>query len=153
MVEALVGLFPSAIIDRRANPSHGYRAIHAIAQAEGKLVEIQVRTALQHLWAEYSEKLSDVINPAIKYGGGEAGTQASLLSLSDTVARLEVLEDRLAETHLKVSHFRPIPGDLAARIKENEEDIGIVKADLFAAFQRLINELPRERKQSHDFSD
>ena len=38
------------IVDRRENPSHGYRAVHVIVQHHGKLVEIQVRTALQHLW-------------------------------------------------------------------------------------------------------
>src|SRR5256885_16022226 len=52
------------IVDRRENPSHGYRAVHVIVQHHGKLVEIQVRTALQHLWAELSEKLSDLIHPA-----------------------------------------------------------------------------------------
>src|SRR6266704_1936073 len=50
------------IIDRRDTPSHGYRAVHVIVRHSGKLVEIQVRTALQHLWAELSEKLADLID-------------------------------------------------------------------------------------------
>jgi ppGpp synthetase/RelA/SpoT-type nucleotidyltranferase len=33
-------------------------------------VEIQVRILMQHWWAELSEKLSDTIDPEIKYGGG-----------------------------------------------------------------------------------
>src|SRR5437763_11759165 len=48
------------IDDRREKPSHGYRAVHVIVEISGKLIEIQVRTALQHLWAEVSEKLADV---------------------------------------------------------------------------------------------
>ena len=37
------------MVDRRKKPSHGYRAVHLIVVHEGKAVEIQVRTALQHL--------------------------------------------------------------------------------------------------------
>lgn len=43
-----------SVVDRRTTPSHGYRAVHLIAIADGKPIEIQVRTVLQHLWAEYS---------------------------------------------------------------------------------------------------
>jgi putative GTP pyrophosphokinase len=70
-VASLRTVFPEASVDdRRANPSYGYRAVHVIAKIFGVLVEIQVRTSLQHLWAEFSEKLSDVVDPSIKYGAG-----------------------------------------------------------------------------------
>ncbi|MEO7632585.1 MAG: hypothetical protein ABIU20_04245, partial [Blastocatellia bacterium] len=59
------------IIDRRQQPSHGYRAVHVIVRCREKLIEIQVRTELQHLWAELSEKFSDVLDQTIKYGGGD----------------------------------------------------------------------------------
>jgi ppGpp synthetase/RelA/SpoT-type nucleotidyltranferase len=53
--DRVVGLlrteFPAAsVIDRRAKPSYGYRAVHVIAPVSGKLVEIQLRSSLQHLW-------------------------------------------------------------------------------------------------------
>lgn len=68
----LSGLFDKCRVDdRRERPSHGYRAVHVIVETGGKLIEIQVRTILQHAWAELSQKLSDVIDPAIKYGGGD----------------------------------------------------------------------------------
>src|SRR5262245_850816 len=64
--------FPAAkVSDRRLNPSHGYRAVHLIVTIREKPVEIQIRTKLQHLWAEYSEKCADVVDPALKYGGGK----------------------------------------------------------------------------------
>jgi ppGpp synthetase/RelA/SpoT-type nucleotidyltranferase len=53
------------VVDRRVSPSHGYRAVHVIVNAGGTAIEVQVRTSLQHLWAEFSEKLSDVIDPEI----------------------------------------------------------------------------------------
>jgi putative GTP pyrophosphokinase len=68
----------AAVVDRRVNPSFGYRAVHVIAGVAGKSVEIQLRTALQHSWAEMSEKLSDVLDPAVKYGGGPAEVRQAL---------------------------------------------------------------------------
>lgn len=64
----------------------GYRAIHFIAEISGKSVEIQVRTWLQHLWAEFSEKLSDVVDPAIKHGGGPDRVRGFLAKTSEWIA-------------------------------------------------------------------
>lgn len=91
--DRLRGLFAkSAIVDRRLKPSHGYRAVHVIASVRSKPVEIRIRTDLQHLWAELSEKLSDVYDPAIKYGGGEADLVSGLTEVSDVIAAFENLE-------------------------------------------------------------
>ena len=65
-VEELKARFDDVtVVDRRQKPSHGYRAVHVIVRFGGKPIEVQVRTTLQHLWAELSEKLADVIDPAI----------------------------------------------------------------------------------------
>jgi putative GTP pyrophosphokinase len=91
--------FPGAsVVDRRDNPSHGYRAVHIIVETLGKPVEIQVRTALQHLWAELSEKSSDVLDPAIKYGGGTQNWRRLLTQSSELVASHEKLESRFSKS-------------------------------------------------------
>ena len=51
-----------------------------------------MRTVLQHIWAEFSEKLSDKIDPAIKYGGGDAELSKKLVGLSDHVGFYEKQE-------------------------------------------------------------
>jgi putative GTP pyrophosphokinase len=85
--------FPDAEVkDRRDRPSHGYRAIHVIVKLNRKAIEIQVRTSLQHLWAEVSEKASDVFDPAIKYGGGPREWQKFLADCSVLIAHLEGME-------------------------------------------------------------
>ncbi len=61
-----------------------------------KLIEIQVRTALQHTWAELSEKFSDVVDPAIKYGGGHEAIRALLAGTSELVAVIESSEQQLS---------------------------------------------------------
>jgi ppGpp synthetase/RelA/SpoT-type nucleotidyltranferase len=57
------------VIDRRAAPMHGYRAVHVIVFPDGAPIEIQVRTARQHEWAELFEKLADLVGRGIRYGG------------------------------------------------------------------------------------
>jgi ppGpp synthetase/RelA/SpoT-type nucleotidyltranferase len=72
VVRELTNIIPAAIVvDRRVKPSHSYRAVHIIASLGRHAVEIQVRSELQHKWAELSEKLSDAVDPTIKYGGGQ----------------------------------------------------------------------------------
>ena len=96
-VAQLKARLPNAVVvDRRKQPSHGYRAVHIIATAKGKPVEIQVRTELQHLWAQLSEKLSDLIDPAIKYGGGTPEARAVMSMGSEHIAELEEFEIELA---------------------------------------------------------
>lgn len=91
VVASLIEVFPGASVrDRRADPSHGYRAVHVITAVSRQLVEIQVRTRLQHLWAELSEKCSDVFrDPEIKYGGGSEAVRHMLTTYSEMVAEGE----------------------------------------------------------------
>ena len=93
VVSDLLRVFPGAkVIDRRTSPSHGYRAVHVVVNLHGKLVEIQIRTSLQHLWAELSEKLSDLFEPAIKYGSGNETARLLLHKNSASIAQIERLE-------------------------------------------------------------
>jgi len=82
------------IVDRREQPSHGYRAVHAIVELNEKQIEVQVRTSLQHLWAELSEKFSDVVNPGIKYGYGDEEALQSVERLSWMIYIVERFEEQ-----------------------------------------------------------
>mgnify|MGYP001607737613 CR=1 FL=1 len=114
------------IIDRRQHPSHGYRAVHVIAASRQKVVEIQVRTALQHLWAELSEKLSDVIHQAIKYGGGEPRIHDLLMKLSVTIGDFEDLEVNLGgvDSHKQLESMKHGLRNLLEYIINRPEIIG-----------------------------
>jgi putative GTP pyrophosphokinase len=92
LVDQLITLFPSDIIDRRAHPSHGYRAVHVVVINAKRCVEIQVRTQLQHLWAELSEKSSDIFGVETKYGGGDNQIRHGLNVASTVVAAIEEIE-------------------------------------------------------------
>ena len=55
------------VIDRRASPVRGYRALHAEFPLEGIRVELQIRTLLQHQWAEVYERMGDRFGRLIRY--------------------------------------------------------------------------------------
>ncbi len=134
IVSSLINIFPnSKIVDRRLNPSHGYRGVHIIVDVEGQSVEIQVRSMLQHLWAEFSEKLSDVIDPRIKYGGGDDDIQAQLQEATTLIAKSESTEIRIA--YLEEKKF-----DSKDKLELNElrESLGQIKKQMAESLRKFI---------------
>lgn len=84
----------SKLIDRRQSPSFGYRAVHLVYKGTLAPIEVQIRTALQHAWAELSEKLSDRLGAEIKYGKGDEQVRTVLDLVSATIAMLESARTR-----------------------------------------------------------
>jgi ppGpp synthetase/RelA/SpoT-type nucleotidyltranferase len=138
VVQRLTGLFvKTTVLDRRARPSHGYRAVHVVVALEGVLVEIQVRTLLQHTWAELSEKLSDLINPSIKYGGGSDQLRESLDNASRIIGREEDLERGVAQSS----------GSAAERLRH---ELKMFREGMNSDLQTVIRELTEPHASDHD---
>lgn len=117
LIAQLENLFKRAfIVDRREHPSHGYRAVHVIVDNRGKLIEVQVRTSPQHRWAEFSEKLSDKVDRAIKYGGGDQELVSYLTTLSEVSMNIEMAVSRNDVTSA-VSEWQRWP-ELSRRLGE-----------------------------------
>ncbi len=124
IVESFRGLFQDlTIVDRRERPSYGYRAVHIIVNIAGKPIEIQVRTPIQHKWAELSEKVSDMLDPTIKYGGGDKTIRDLLMSTSDLIASVELSEQRVAAVLAKVPPRDQLSNELQRELDELREDI------------------------------
>jgi putative GTP pyrophosphokinase len=114
--------FASARIqDLRKTPHHGYRAVHIIVRADDRRVEIQVRTHLQHLWAQLSEKLADRLGPDVKYGGGPDSVRQALLSLSSLVGQVEGLEAEFVE--LNGTMDEGLLADVRRRLEDLRSDV------------------------------
>jgi ppGpp synthetase/RelA/SpoT-type nucleotidyltranferase len=99
------------VFDRRYSPSHGYRAVHIVVSHSQKNVEIQIRSVLQHMWAELSEKLADVIDPAVKYGRGPEWLRIALMEVSKGITEWERLETQLCEINPDARNLPTLPRD------------------------------------------
>jgi hypothetical protein len=111
LVARIIELFPGADVkDRRAEPSYGYRAVHIIVRVDQRLVEIQVRTTLQDLWAQVFERLADRWGRGIRYGDPPNDPEAAvtagmtrrdiielMMKWSDVVQQFERLSARAVE--------------------------------------------------------
>ena len=104
------------IKDRREEPSYGYRAVHAIVSLDGITIEVQVRTLLQHVWANVMERLADLFGRQIRYG--EPPTPPHGFSLETTQGLVDVmmvLSERFAgiQVQLTSPDETPIPVEQA----------------------------------------
>jgi ppGpp synthetase/RelA/SpoT-type nucleotidyltranferase len=74
------------LIDRRADPRSGYRAVHVVAKLDGMPLEIQVRTRCQDAWANFYEATADAFGRGIRYG--EPARRTSDAELDAMITRL-----------------------------------------------------------------
>lgn len=151
VVQSLSKLFQQTIIvDRRERPSNGYRAVHVVVKIEGVVIEVQVRTSLQHLWAELSEKISDIVDPSIKYGGGDDFIRGFLKDTSAIVAAPESVEMKFAETQLHWSSTVSHEDDSVRQtIIDVRDGIDSLRQRTYKQLRDAI-EVVEEAKRKHD---
>lgn len=144
LIQALKSVFErTIIIDRREKPSHGYRAVHAVVNSGNKIIEIQVRTSVQQLWAELSEKFSDVEDPAIKYGGGDPAVQATLTETSELVARQESLETRFADAAARLSSRSDLMENTKQEIDSIKDGINTLRQGILKLLRETIESVEK----------
>ncbi|HYY96191.1 MAG TPA: hypothetical protein VE713_16920 [Pyrinomonadaceae bacterium] len=147
VVRSLTGTFPQAtVVDRREKPSHGYRAVHVVVNHDGKLIEIQVRTSLQHVWAELSEKFSDVIDSSIKYGGGDARIQKILQGAAETIAYEESEERKIIDIWAS-SPANKQPPDYEQNVNVLRERLKQIRQIIYQDYKDIINAVPKMKEE------
>ncbi|CAN3128592.1 RelA/SpoT domain-containing protein [Mycobacterium sp. smrl_JER01] len=67
----------------------GYRAVHVIVRYHGRLIEVQLRTRVQHEWAFTVESVTSRFGLAIKSGGGPAPVREWFQAVSAAMAQEE----------------------------------------------------------------
>mgnify|MGYP003426806232 FL=1 len=133
VVDAIVREFgaSSRVVDRRANPTHGYRAVHVIVRRDELPVEIQVRTTPQDSWAQTIERLADRGGRGIRYGEPLVGadieivpgyTRGHLLETLDrateVIARFEDMQRERSLDQVAFTEFEESTNDLLAAISD-----------------------------------
>lgn len=76
--------------DYVANPKlDGYRAKHVVRRKNGVLIEIQLRTEVQHVWAELVERLDRNYGTRLKTGRADPAVRAALADGARVLAAFE----------------------------------------------------------------
>ena len=116
---ATVMLGNTSVDDKRDSPTNGYRAVHLIVSRLGKLIEVQIRTRAQHLWAELSEKLADTYGQDIKYGAGDPWALAFLSELSTRIRKVESLQAQ----RIQLGKSRPVDPKMLKLAKKQAKSV------------------------------
>jgi ppGpp synthetase/RelA/SpoT-type nucleotidyltranferase len=117
------------------------------------MIEIQVRTSLQHLWAELSEKFSDIVNPAIKYGAGNENVREMLTETSDLVIHIELIEVRLANAKTQLSLEDKSTDTDKQKIAKIEERVKPLRQGVFENLRKSIEYVEECLGENDDLSD
>lgn len=132
------------VFDRRHRPSHGYRAVHVVVVEMGRSVEIQVRTQLQHGWAEFSEKCADYCGHSLKYGLGPETIRLALSGISELVAGLEERELQLGGNSQPTALKYDPEVEEAISALRTEEDLESARIALRSELTRAIRQVTNE---------
>ena len=115
-----------------------------------RLVEVQIRTELQPLWAVLSETWADALDQPIKYGGGPPDIRENLRLKSEIVALLETGQRQLlAELDKRPRELITI-GELHKNLTKGElPPGGFERLKLTRNFRDLLR---RERQMKERFT-
>ncbi|HEX3357048.1 MAG TPA: RelA/SpoT domain-containing protein [Tepidisphaeraceae bacterium] len=142
------------VIDRRGEPKNGYRAVHLLVQSENRTFEIQIRTELQQLWAEFSEKIADEIDRGVKYGAGPDWVQSQLMELSTLVDQVEEFERDVLEAANDADPNSRANEDYRKRIeniRQSGQSLRRKLRDIFTErYQLIMDEWDRRKKEGHN---
>ena len=149
VASAIVAAFPRAeLLNRREEPSSGYRAIHVIARLDGCYIEMQLRTHYQDTWAQAMEFFGDRWGRDIRYGG-EPNDPESRDGDPEGPTRRETIEGlkrfgdelhALAEVENTLEQLRMMSTD-ATRIEEFEVRIATTfkqQKDAYDALKKAL---------------
>lgn len=121
------------------------------------MVEVQLRTRVQHVWANESERLAYTIDRAIKAGGGPARVRDVLEELSDQGRLIDESHDWVVGSVAAIGgmsrfldHRRADAAPLAEQsvlVNHIESLLSValhLQGDLIAAYQRELRAAGRE---------
>jgi ppGpp synthetase/RelA/SpoT-type nucleotidyltranferase len=154
LVARIVELFPGAEVkDRRAEPSYGYRAVHVIVAVDQRLVEIQVRTVLQDLWAQVVERLADRWGRGIRYGDLPNDPDTEVVG---SYTRRQIIE-LLMDHSERVNELEVLAVNLAAvetMFVESEKFLTAAKAHMaLKSHPAVVEALQRTREQKENVQE
>jgi ppGpp synthetase/RelA/SpoT-type nucleotidyltranferase len=112
----------------RGRDDSGYRAVHLILERSGLKLELQIRSRIQHYWAESIERTSVIYGHYLKELDGDPVVVNYFKELSDLFYEIE--SGRTPNTQHKLT---------VARVREEAESI-ILQSERRKVFSSYVNE-------------
>jgi ppGpp synthetase/RelA/SpoT-type nucleotidyltranferase len=131
------GVKDEQIKDRRVNPSFGYRAVHLIVRDGEFRIEVQVRTLLQHRWAEIYEKFADLAGRGLRYG--ESSDQPRVARIQERMMRYaEIIDsyERGVAITARLSSSIDVPG-----VRDEMESVQSTYREIDQALHAALDEV------------
>lgn len=86
----------------------GYRAVHVLMTRHGQKLELQIRSRIQHYWAESIERTSVIYGYHLKELEGDAAVIGYFKALSDAFYEIEAGREPSPQQKLEVDRLRSI---------------------------------------------
>ncbi|MCM1128415.1 MAG: RelA/SpoT domain-containing protein [Alistipes senegalensis] len=86
----------------------GYRALHIILKHSGVFLELQIRSRIQHYWAESIERTSVIYGYHLKENEGDRKVISYFKSLSDVFYEIEAGRDVSIDKRLRIDGLRAV---------------------------------------------
>lgn len=161
------------LIDRRTNPSHGYRALHVVVHVDDLPVEVQIRTAWQNAWAQLVEKLGDVWGRGLRYGADpddrdrivfgqvtRASLLATLMYASDEIDRherdlveAEAEDQELVELEALLAEHEALPEMDITEARDRVAELRMRATEQLAGSREQLDELRRMLEALEDIAE
>jgi len=90
----------------RGRDETGYRSLHVIIDRQGRALELQVRSRIQHYWAESIERTSVIYGYHLKEQEGDPAVIAYFKHLSDVFFEIEAGRDPSSQSKIALDTLR-----------------------------------------------
>ncbi len=122
----------------------GYRALHMILEREGIKIELQLRSAAQHHWAESIERTSVIYGFHLKENEGDKNVLNYFKSLSKLFYMLECGREPSAQEKMELDERREIAEQVITESRRGKILFGRVNEDIM----HTLEQVERSRQSS-----
>lgn len=112
----------------RGRDETGYRSLHVILQRDGLSFELQVRSRLQHYWAESIERTSVIYGYHLKEGEGDPNVIQYFKKLSDAFYEIESGRNPSSSQKIEIDRLKTVCENIISR------------SDRYKVFDSIVNE-------------
>lgn len=108
----------------------GYRALHLLISLGGRSLELQIRSRVQHYWAESIERTSVIYGYHLKEGEGDRSVIQYFKRLSDIFYEIEANREPSPAQKIELDKLRAVSEETIAQSDKNKVFQSFVNEDI-----------------------